>query len=70
MVNLKPRAKREAEGSCSALQLQRSERLRDLGKPITSSEARLYIINIYIIKQIYPRKKPYEERYLQNAHSA
>ena len=39
-MNLPTKAKREAKGSLSTYLLERSERLRDLGQPTTSSGAR------------------------------
>ena len=39
-MNLSRRAKQEAVRSCSAYHFERSEMLRDLGQPTTSSEAR------------------------------
>ena len=40
LVNLQPRAEREAEKSWSTYHLERSERLKSLGQPTISSGAR------------------------------
>ena len=52
-MNLQPRAKREAERSWSTYDLERSERLRALGQPNTSSEAR----GLKILANLAPRAK-------------